>query len=67
VVLKATRKVLDGLSPANIRAVLDLEGMNPREAPYSVRPRIIIEPAELGTQVAVHSVSEETISVRIGR
>lgn len=67
VVLKATRQVLDGLGPANIRALLDLEGMNPREQPYSVKPRIVIEPAELGTQVAVYSVSEETINVRIER
>ena len=67
VVLRAERQVLDGLGPDNIRAMLDLEGMDPREQPYSVKPRIVIEPAELGASVAVHSVSEETINVRIER
>jgi len=65
--LKATRDVLDALDPAGIRAFLDLEGMNPREAPYLVKPRIVIESADLAAQIAVHSVSDETIHVRIDR
>ena len=65
--LKAPREVLDALDPAGIRALLDLEGMGPRQAPYLVKPRIVIEPADLAAQIAVHSVSDETIHVRIDR
>lgn len=65
--LKATREVLDALNPEAIRAFLDLEGMSPREAPYLVKPRIVIEPAEIAMQIAVQSVSDETIYVRIDR
>lgn len=65
--LKAPREVLDRLDPSAIRAFLDLEGMNPRSAPYLVKPRIVIEPADLAAQVAINSVSDETIHVRIDR
>lgn len=65
--LKAAREVLDAVGPASIRAILDLEGMGPRAAPYLVKPRIVIEPAELAAQISVQSVSDETVHVRIDR
>lgn len=67
VVVEGRREALDALKPGNIRALLDLEGMGPREAPYAVRPRIAITPGDVGAGVAVHSVNEPTINVKISR
>jgi len=65
VVLEGTKAALDMLSVGNIRVMLDLEGMNPREAAYAVKPRVVIAPAEFGAHVVVHSISEPTVNVRI--
>ena len=65
VVLEGTRAALDRVGPDNIRAVLDLEGMSPREAAYSVRPRITILPEDRGSGISVQTVDEPTISVKI--
>jgi len=67
VVLEGTARALDGLKPGNVRALLDLEGMSPREASYDVKPRVAIAPADVGAGIAVHSISDPTISVRISR
>ena len=67
VVLEGTRANLASITAENIRVVLDLEGMGPREAPYSVKPRVVITPGHLGTLVAIHSVSEPTVNVKISR
>jgi len=66
VVLEGTKPALDALASSNIQVMLDLEGMSPREAAYAVKPRVVIAPAELGAHVAVHSISEPTVNVRIG-
>ncbi len=66
VVLEGTRAALDAINNGNIRVMLDVEGMSPREAAYAVKPRVVIAPAELGTHIAVHSISEPTVNVRIG-
>jgi len=67
VVLEGTRGSLDALRPGNLKALLDLEGMGPREAAYDVKPRVTIVPGDAGAGVAVHSLSEPTISVKISR
>ncbi len=67
VVLGGTQETLSTITAGNIRAVLDLEGMGPRDAPYAVKPRIVMNPPELGTSVAIHSLSDTTISVTISR
>ncbi len=63
--LEGTPEDLNAIAPGAVTAVLDLEGMGPRAAPYAVKPRIVITPGELGARVAVRSVSESTISVAI--
>ncbi len=65
VVLEGTRASLSSISADNIRVLLDLEGMGPRDAPYSVKPRVVISPGNLGALVAVHSVSEPSVNVKI--
>jgi len=65
VTLQGPKEALDAMSVDRIRAVLDLEGMAPRRASYTVRPRIILE--GIGDDVSVHSVSEPTVDVRISR
>ncbi len=67
VVLEGTRETLNAITSGNIRALLDLEGMGPREAPYSVKPRVVITPGDLGSAVAVQSISHPTVNVTISR
>ncbi|HET6373107.1 MAG TPA: CdaR family protein [Candidatus Polarisedimenticolia bacterium] len=67
VVLQGPRDALAGIRSEDIRAVLDLEGMGPRDAPYSVPPRVVFTPEGLGTSVQVHSVSDPSVEVRISR
>jgi hypothetical protein len=47
--------------------VLNLEGMGPRAAPYSVQPRVSIQPEEKGLGVVVRSISHQTIHVTVIR
>ena len=63
--LEGTPEDLGAIAPDQVSAVLDLEGMGPRAAPYAVKPRIVITPGDLGARVAVRSVSDATISVVI--
>lgn len=65
VVLEGTREVLDKVAVENIRAYLDLEGMSPRSASFAVKPRVVVTPGDLASKVAVHSISEPTINVRL--
>lgn len=67
VVLEGTKDDLADITPSSIRALLDLEGMGPRDAPHLVKPRIVIAPPELAASVMVHSLSEPTINVSISR
>lgn len=63
--LEGTQEDLDAIRDGDIRAVLDLEGMGPRAAPYLVKPRITIGSGSAGANVAVRSISEPTINVTI--
>ena len=65
VVLEATQEALDEINPGSITAYLDLEGMSPRTASYTVRPRVVV--AGAGEDVRVTSVSASTIEVTISR
>jgi YbbR domain-containing protein len=67
VVLEGSSRALGALEPDNVQAVLDLEGMGPRAAPYSVQPRVSIQPEEMGQGVAVRSISHQTIHVTVTR
>ena len=67
VVLEGTKDDLAGIKASSIKALLDLEGMGPRDAPHLVKPRIVIAPPELAASVMVHSVNEPTINVSISR
>lgn len=67
VVLEGTQEDLDRVGLEHLRALLDLEGMGPREASYAVKPRVVIAPADLGAGVSVHSISESTVNVTIAR
>jgi hypothetical protein len=65
VVLEGPLEALDAVTRERVRALLDLEGMAPRVASYTVKPRIVID--GVGSEVTVHSVSHPTIDVTIGR
>ncbi len=65
VILQGPKEALDSVQAGRIRAVLDLEGMSPRRSSYTVRPRVVLE--GVGEGVSVHSVSVETIDVKISR
>jgi YbbR domain-containing protein len=67
VVLEGNSQALAALEPENVRAVLNLEGMGPRAAPYSVQPRVSIHPEEKGLGVVVRSISHQTIHVTVIR
>ncbi|HET9481529.1 MAG TPA: CdaR family protein [Candidatus Polarisedimenticolia bacterium] len=66
VVLEGTAAALAAINAGNVKVLLDLEGMSPRDASYSVRPRVVITPEGLASGVAVRSVSEPMLTVRIG-
>lgn len=67
VVLRGPEEALDAIRADDVRGVLDLEGMLPRETFYTVTPRIVIEPDRTEGEVTVQSTSEPTIRVRILR
>lgn len=65
VVLEGPLEALDAITRERVRALLDLEGMGPRVASYTVKPRIVLD--GVGSEVTVHSISQTTIDVTIGR
>jgi len=65
IVLAGPAEALDAIARERVRVLLDLEGMGPRRASYTVKPRIVIEGA--GDEVSVHSISQTTIDVTISR
>jgi YbbR domain-containing protein len=66
VVLEGPAAALSRLSASDVQAVLDLEGMAPRSAPYAVEPRVEIAPG-MASGVTVRSVSPSTVQVTISR
>jgi YbbR domain-containing protein len=67
VVLEGAGTGLSQLAAGNVQAILDLEGMSPRGAPYVVQPRIVIQPEPLGRGVTVRTISHPTVQVTVSR
>jgi len=65
VVLEGPLEALEAVTRERVRAVLDLEGMGPRKASYTVKPRIVLD--GVASEVSVHSISHPTIDVTIRR
>ncbi|MFQ5701501.1 MAG: YbbR-like domain-containing protein [Acidobacteriota bacterium] len=65
VVLRGTKKALDDVDATRIRAFLDLEGMGPRRAAYTVQPRIVLDQDDQDAGISIRAVKQTTIRVKI--